>query len=112
MEHQRWTSKDGVTFTFRAAATRGDQSDMHMAMAEGMTVLDGKVIPASPLNLYPWIIKRFVTGWSLEEPWSYDALCSQPADPTEDLIMVLGAYVFNHVRGLTVTAKELELKNA
>lgn len=102
---------EGITFTFRSRATRGDQYEMHAAMADGAEIRDGKTVKAKPSVLYPWIIGKFVTAWSVDEDFSLQKLMDQPATPGEDLILVLGSYIFNHV-GIAPVAREAELKKA
>lgn len=100
----------GVTFTIRGTATRGDQYEMHAAMADATKVLDGRVIETKAAKLYPWLVERFVTGWSLEEPFSMKALLEQPADPGEDLIIALGSHILLHT-GMVPTQEQVALKN-
>lgn len=106
MGHQKvteleFTSKDGRKFSIRGDATRGDLYEMHSAMANGVEIENGKIIRTNSSKLYPWLIERFVEGGKK----TLDDLMNEPADPAEDLIMVLGAFVFNHVKGLTVSAE-------
>lgn len=107
MESIEYKSKDGITFTIRAHATRRDQSQMNIAMGAQTSVEDGKTIKTNFLALFPWLFETFVVSWSCgPEKTGRDilkAVYEQPADPTEDLIMVIGGYIFNHVKGLTVT---------
>lgn len=112
MHHKEltYTHKD-LTFTIRGMATRGDQYEMHAIMGEGVQIKDGKVIKVSSLKLYPWLIERFVTGWSEKTPFSMQALMGQPADPGEDLIIILGSFILNHT-GIAVTQEMAEVKNA
>lgn len=102
-----YKSRIGITFKIRAEATRRDQSQMNITMSDGVGIEDGKVIRANPLRIYPWIIERFVTGWSGGQQNNgrdiLNAIYDQPADPVEDLILVLGSFILNHVKGLTVT---------
>lgn len=91
-----------VTFRIRERATRGDQYDMNAAMLEGTEVKDGRVIRTNAARLFPWLIERFVMGWSgvheggKPAEWSLANLRALPAEPGEDLIMVLGSYILNH----------------
>lgn len=102
--------KDTV-FHIRSKATRRDQYEMHSTMADSVEIQDGKTITASASKLYPWLIERFVTGWEgPKEPWSLEALYSQPAEPGEDLILVLGSYILNHC-GLVLSEGQVERKN-
>jgi hypothetical protein len=94
METLEYETKAGRKLKFRSVATRGDKYEMNAAMSEGMEIKDGKVIKTNSGHLYPWLIQRFA-GKEL-----FDALMSEPADPEEDLIMVFGAYILNHVKGL------------
>jgi len=112
MEHRELEFKwRDVTFHIRGRATRRDQYEMHATMADGVEIQDGRVIKAKASALYPWLIDRFVTGWTgPAEKWSLEALYSQPADPGEDLILVLGSYILNHC-GLTVSQEQAALKN-
>lgn len=101
-----YKSKDGIIFQIRGEATRGDQMQMKVASGESSKLAeDGKSVHVNAMALYPWLVKRFVTGWSQKEAWSYEALEAMPADPTEDLIFVLGSFILNHVKGLTQTAE-------
>lgn len=101
-----------ITFHIRGRATRRDQYDMHVAMADGVEIQDGKVIKTHTGVLYPWLIERFVTGWTgPAEKWSMAALYEQPAEPGEDLILGLGAFIFNHV-GLVLSQEQVAQKNA
>lgn len=114
MGHEHMTieykSKDGIEFSIRAQATRRDQSQMNIAMGSQTTVEDGKVIRTNFMALCPWLFETFVMGWTGgPEKNGKDILKSvydQPADPTEDLVMVVGSYIFNHVKGLIVTAED------
>ena len=104
VETIEYKAKSGAVFTIRAVATRRDQSDMNIAMAEGSVDIEGGKIMTSPLKMMPWLVERFVvkcsecTGLTGQEILKH--VYDQPADPQEDLIMVLGAYIFNHVKGL------------
>ncbi len=110
-KHLTFKWKD-LTFHIRSKATRRDQYEMHATMADAVDLKDGRTIVAKASLLHPWLIERFVTGWEgPKEPWSLDALYNQPADPGEDLILVLGSYILNHC-GLVVSAEQAERKNA
>lgn len=92
-----------VTFKIKAKATRGDQYEMHASMAGDVSVEDGKIIKAKPSHLFPWLIEHFVTGWHgvVDEhgkpvPWALKNLYDLPAEPGEDLILILGSYILNH----------------
>lgn len=103
-----YVSKDGRHFSIRGIATRGDKYKMNTAMAEGTVSANGKEITTSPGKLYPWLIEHFVV--SCKEISGYgkdilDHLMEEPSDPEEDLIMVLGAHILTHVKGL-ITLKE------
>ena len=109
MEQQKLTEelqyKSGTrVFIIRAQATRGDKYQMGAAMADGMEFSDnGKTIKADPGKLYPWLIQRFVVSCNEISGYGPDILArlmDEPADPKEDLILVLGAFIFNHVKGL------------
>jgi hypothetical protein len=105
-EHIEYKAAHGVTFKIRGSATRRDQSQMNLAISDGVGIEEGKIIRGNPLRVYPWLIERFVIGWS-GGPQSngreiLNALYEEPADPKEDLVMVLGAYILNHVKGLSV----------
>ncbi len=112
MESKELTYKHGdTTFHIRSRATRRDQYDMHAAMADGTEIQDGKIIKTHAGVLYPWLIERFVTGWTgPAEKWSMEALYNQPAEPGEDLILGLGAFILNH-SGLVLSQEKAELKN-
>lgn len=115
MEHKSLTfERNGVTFHIRGAATRGDQYEMHAAMAEGTEIRDGRVIKTSASRLYPWLIARFVTGWSETQETNgakiLEAIMAQPATPGEDLILVLGAFILNHT-GMVLSEGQVALKN-
>ena len=99
-----FTTPSGVTFKFRNRATRGDKYEMNSEMAEGKVSEDGKVIKAPPGRLYPYLIKRYVTGWNRGTETSgkviFDILYAEDADPKEDLIMVIGAHLLMNIKGL------------
>jgi hypothetical protein len=105
-----YKSKDGIEFKIRGHATRRDQSQMNIAMGGQTTIEDGKVIRTNVLALFPWLFETFVVGWSggVEKTGRdiLNAIYAQPADPTEDLVMVVGSYIFNHVQGLTLKAED------
>lgn len=102
-----YKSKDGTTFTFRAEATKRDKSDLNVFTGEHTRVIDGKEIRVNISALFPWMFERFVVGWSggaqVNGAAILNALYDQPADPEEDPIMVVGAYIYNHVTGLQKT---------
>lgn len=112
-DHLEYKSKVGITFRIRADATRRDQSQMNIAMADSAVVENGRVIHTNVLRLFPWLIETFVAGWSGGEHKTgkeiLNSLYAQPADPAEDLVMVLGSYILNHVKGL-VSSPEDEAK--
>lgn len=110
-----YTWKD-VTFKIRARATRGDQYDMHATAAGGMEIEDGRLITTKPGVLFPWVIGRFVEDWTgvVDEEgnpvkWSLENLMALPSEPEEDLILILGSYIFNRV-GLVPSKEQEELK--
>ena len=107
-------ANNGTTFTIRAQATRGDQYEMHASMSEGAEFVDGRIINTTPGKLYPWLIKRFVVGWSGGKENNgqaiLDALFSQPAEADEDLILVLGAHILVSVKGLSNQSAESKKK--
>lgn len=112
MEHTLKFDWKGITFHIRRQATRRDQYEMHAIMAGDVGIKDGKTIMVKGEKLHPWLIERFVTGWTgPAEEWSLEALYNQPADPGEDLILTLGSFILNHC-GLVVTREQAELKNA
>ena len=98
------TEVGGYKFTARARAKRRDQNDLNVAMAKSAGIEDGKLIRTSPLEIYPWLVSRFVVGWSGGSQTHgkdiLNVLYDQDATPGEDLILVLGAWIFNHVEGL------------
>lgn len=114
MGHEHMTieykSKDGIEFTIRAAATRRDQSLLNIAMGENTIVEEGKQIRTNFLKLFPWLFEVFVVGWNGGPERTgreiLKVIYEQPADPTEDLIMVVGSYIYNHVKGLSVTQED------
>lgn len=99
-----YDSKDHVLFMIRSTATRRDQSDMNIAMGSLTQITDGQVIKTNFIALFPWLFERFVIGWSggpeIKGKDILNRIYDQPADPTEDLIMVVGSYILNHVKGL------------
>jgi hypothetical protein len=109
MEQQKLTNEIEYTsgtrvFRIRAQATRGDKYQMGASMTEGAEIgTDGKSIKANPGLLYPWLIQRFVISCNEISGNGQDILkrlMEEPADPNEDLILILGAFIFNHVTGL------------
>ena len=102
-----YTSSEGIVFKIRPQATRGDQHAMTAELMENSVIENGVVIKTRPSIMFPWLIKRFVVDWvNAGRKWSYEALEALPADPGEDLIMVLGAYILNHVKGLSVQKED------
>lgn len=106
-----------VTFKFRAKATRGDQYEMHAAMAGSVGIEDGRLIKVKPGVLYPWVVERFVTDWNgvVDEhgkpvAWSIKNLLDLPAEPGEDLVLILGAHIFNHTGLIPSEADEARKK--
>src|SRR6266478_5407780 len=98
-KHLEFIWKD-VTFFIRPIATAGDKHEMTMRFSDGVEK-DG-TYKASKSDVYPWIIERFVTGWQgvtngarHEVPWSIAAYRDLPADPEQDLTLILGSYIVN-----------------
>ena len=110
----KYESKDKVLFIIREQATRRDQSEMNIAMGAQTSVEDGKTIKTNFLALFPWLFERFVIGWSGGNEKTgreiLNRIYEQPADPVEDLVMVTGSYIFNHVKGLTHHAEDQSKK--
>jgi len=106
----------GKVFRIRAHATRGDKYRMNAAMTDYADIKDGKVIRPRIGELYPWLIEHFVvsynacTGTDGKEILKH--LMDEPADGSEDIIMVLGAFILNHVKGLVPDKEDETRKNA
>lgn len=109
-DHIEFKTANGFKFKIRATANRKDQSELNIAMGEDVRIEDGKTIRPNLLKLCPWLIKRFVIGWSEGTQGNgtdiLNALYDQPADPKEDVIIVLGTHIFLSVKGLTVTKED------
>jgi len=93
-------SHSGMIFKIRSKATRGDQYEMNSSMAESSEISDGRIIKTNSTKLFPWLIRKFVISCDKIQG-NGDAilkgLLDQPATPGEDLILVLGSYILNHV---------------
>ena len=87
---------------------------MNIAMGEHASLEDGKYIRTNFLALMPWLFETFIIGWSGGEQKTgrdlLNAIYDQPADPQEDIIMVVGSYIFNHVKGLGAKAEDEDKK--
>lgn len=104
---------NGVNFHVRAKGTAGDRFELNMLFDVD---IQGKVkVPRR--ELYRTLISRFVTGWDgVEEdgkavPFSLENLDRLPVDGNEDVILLLGSFIFNK-SGLFPTAEEAARKNA
>lgn len=111
-----YKTTNGWTFHIRAKANRRDQSEANIALGSATKIEDGKFISVNVLQAYPLFFKQFVVAWS-EGPQKtgneiLNAVYAMPADPTEDVIMVIGSFIYNHVEGLTIKEKDLDKKKA
>lgn len=103
-----------VVFKLRAKATTGDKYALSERFADARDK-DGVVQP-SKAQAFPFLIERFVVSWSgvtdahgHPVPWSMEAFYQLPADPSQDIITLLGAYIFNHT-GLAEAAEDAPKK--
>lgn len=92
-----------VVFYIRSQATAGDKHEMVVKMTRESEIdKDGKITGKRSDN-FPFIIERFVEKWEgvtyengIAIPWSIENLYKLPADPKEDIVILLGSYIFNH----------------
>lgn len=109
-------TQNGWIFKIRGQANVRDQSRLNIEMADATTFEDGKIIRVNILKAFPWMFRQFVVGWDQGDQTSGESILNviyaKPADPTEDVVMVVGAYIYNHVKGLKVTEEDAQKKKA
>jgi len=101
-----------VTFQVRSTGTAEDRFAIDILY----DVDKNNQVNVPRKEVYLTLIERFVTGWSgvtvdgQPVAFTIQNLGNLPADPKEDIILLLGAFIFKHC-GLWPDAEEAARKN-
>jgi len=93
----KFTHKE-LTFTVRAVATAGDKYEI-----DCLYDVKGDGLEINRRMFYLTLIERFVTGWEgvtengKPVPFSLANLLSLPYDHEDDIVIILGSWITNHV---------------